>query len=140
MVQVHDMSRALTDLEVTFPARQRVKETEKELIQTCVVESKSNWADGPSWLLLLDPWSSEHGLSMAQVYTPEWPWKLRLCELVNHLREPKSSVGVKEEQRWRSSFPIMDMMRAKGREERPADLALQSCLRAGCTVPTGELA
>ena len=51
------------------------------------VESKSNWADGPAWLLLLDPWSSEHGFSMAQVHTPEWPWKSRLCELVDHLKE-----------------------------------------------------
>ena len=51
------------------------------------VESKSNWADGSSRLLLLDPWSSEHGFSMAQVHTPEWPWKSRLCELADHLKE-----------------------------------------------------
>ena len=51
------------------------------------VGSKSNRANGPSWLLSLDPWSSEHGLSMAQVYTPEWPWKSRLCKLVNYCEE-----------------------------------------------------
>ena len=39
------------------------------------VESKANWADEASRLLLAGPWAAANGFRMARRSVPTWPWE-----------------------------------------------------------------